>query len=623
MLYEIHVKAFRTGSTVFEDVDTNSYRAEKNGIKIWTHESNGITEVTVRPDTPENRILEITHRITIGLRNFDKVIVPDSGRYISQKFQLVDFWGFDKKSLINNVCIPLYIFTGQDHAANLAFGMIGQLYETRFRCLQPYIGRALSAFTRKLTLEISRGYDECPIPVEISLQNEDGAIKEYLYYRDFNEGSRSSWISILREFVQHERECLQLASSSNMLALEPYWCSWTDWHSDDVNEEVILKQVEAGVSVGIKNFIVDDGWFGPGLDSDFQTDLNIGDWEPDPVKIGDIRRLTARIRRLGGRSLIWCAPHAVGTVAKCREERYRYLCKDQKNEPIMTYNRFNVLCVRNPEARDIMADICVKLAMEYETEGAKYDLFNCIPDMQCAACDHTHDTDSMLVGLQRLLEHIWSRLMKARPEYIVELKQNYGGAILARYGSIMRAGDTPYSAEGNFIRTAYIQAYSPYSLNDYQTLTNFDKVESAAMIVIKMLSVGIPAYSMDIVSLDGRHRSMLKFYNTWYKDNISAFAEFRQPEDRDMSHWTACKDDHEIHFILNGCNEVSIGEESRISILNGSYHEVLTLRCSRPGVFMVSTYDCTGSPTRERVSMDDHVEMKVPIGGMLVLDTER
>lgn len=366
--------------------------------------------------------------------------------------------------------------------------------------------------------------------------------------------------------------------------------------------------------MGIKNFIIDDGWFGPGLDSSLDVTLNIGDWEVDPAKISDLSQLSRKIRELGGRSIIWCAPHAVGEGAKCRQERMPYLCRDAQDQLVFTKNRFNVLCVRNAEAREIMADICVKLAVEYETDGAKYDLFNCIPDIICCSKEHDHDTESNIVGLAKLFALIWQKLHKVKPGYIIELKQNYGGLFLARYGSMMRAGDTPYNCEGNYLRTAFVQSYTPYAVNDYQTITNYDCPEVAAMMIIKMLAVGIPAYSMDLTNLNHEHLQVLSNYHQWYLNKLELFMLFREPVDLDLRVWKAGGAAEDIYMIVDNPKRITIAESKNFTILNGTRQEEVLLE-GTGGVYQLTYIDCKGSVIgSECVSLKGLTEIKVPAG---------
>lgn len=617
---EIEIKT-NQGTVLFTNVDLEQGDYTKDGIRLRLSSYKGISKVNVAPNAVGLRVACVKYRISTGLRNLKHVIIPDCGRFYSTREQLVDFWGFSAKSLISHIRVPIFIFTGLDHSTSLAFGIIGLLYETEFRCLEPFYARALSAYTKRLTLEISRGTKDYPIPAEAV--EEDGSITEYLYLRNHPLGSNQSWFSTLREFCMYEQDLYNLQLPYSEGVFDPLWCSWTDWHSDQVTEKVILDNVKLGVDLGIKNFIIDDGWFGPGLDSSLDVTLNIGDWEVDPAKISDLSQLSRKIRELGGRSIIWCAPHAVGEGAKCRQERMPYLCRDAQDQLVFTKNRFNVLCVRNAEAREIMADICVKLAVEYETDGAKYDLFNCIPDIICCSKEHDHDTESNIVGLAKLFALIWQKLHKVKPGYIIELKQNYGGLFLAQYGSMMRAGDTPYNSEGNYLRTAFVQSYTPFAVNDYQTITNYDCPQAAAMMIIKMLAVGIPAYSMDLTNLKREHLQVLSNYHQWYLQKLELFKHFRVPEDLDLRLWKLSSDQEELYFVVDNLDRVKVDGSKNFTLLNGTKQEELLLEAAG-GIYQLTYIDCTGIEINtEHVSLNGLTAVKFPAGGRIEAQIQR
>lgn len=616
MYCEIEVATKNEKTVIFNNANLQGAEYCKDGITIKLSPQSGVTKVTVIPTAKDIRITKITYRIAINLRNFESVIIPDCGRFYSKQQQLVDFWGYEGKSTVNHIRIPLFIFTGLDHSSSFAYGIIGQPYETKFQCLEPYYARALSAYTRTLRLEIGRGIEGYPIPTNY-LNQDDGSITEYLFIKDYPSGSSQSWLMTLREFCLKEQQLFGLQLSYDEGTLEPLWCSWTDWHSDNVTEAVILENVKQGVSLGIKNYIIDDGWFGPGLDSNMDTALNIGDWDVDPAKIKDLKALNHEIRKLGGRPLIWCAPHAVGAIAKCRNERLKYLCKDKNGELIETKNKFNVLCFRNAEAREIMANICVRLAIDFDTDGAKYDVFNCIPGKKCYSDNHDHDTDSMIEGLYKLLELIWKKIKRIKPNYIIELKQNYGGSYLAQFGSMMRAGDTPYNIDGNYCRTAMLQGYTPYTINDYQTITNQDKVEFSALMVIKMMAVGIPSYSMDMTSLSQEHMSMLKNYNEWYLRHLEQFKKFRLPVGFDLNVWKSEGPVEDIYFILNNVSRVKIDTNEAFTILNGSIHENIIIE-GEPCRYKFKYYGCTGELIKvEEQQLNGITQINLPLGGRL------
>ena len=551
---------------------------EKDGITLQCEEIDNVLKVSAFSDN--SLITGMCHRISVGLRNFSTVIIPDGGRSIIKEWHPVYFWKFNSTSNVSNICLPLYIFNGQNLYANLAFGVIGDDIETSFRCIEPNSERALMAFYRRLTLEIKneREYSK-------------SSVCEYLYYRDYQEQQENkSWVNVISEFSQIKKEKYNIQYPVNNHTLDPLWCSWTDWHSDDVTEEVILDNVKEGLAIGITNYIIDDGWFGPGLDSDFSIKLNIGGWNADKTKIKDIAKLSDKIKEMGGRSIIWCAPHAVGESAECRGERLPYLMRDEKGALIETSNKFNVLCLRSPEARRIMVDICKKLARDYRTDGAKYDLFNCIPLTECQNPDHKHDTDSMVDGLNMLIKEIYEETTKINPDYIIELKQNYGGPLLASYGTMMRAGDTPYCPQGNFLRTAYIAGYTPFAINDYQTITSFDTIDDTVKIIASMLAVGVPSYSMDLCRLSEEHKKVISALNHWYIENIvrDGVVE-RENIDNIQNLWRISKKNEDIYFVLGNIQRFSVESGRKFQILNGSCANSLEIKFKRR--FNVTQYN--------------------------------
>jgi hypothetical protein len=291
--------------------------------------------------------------------------------------------------------------------------------------------------------------------------------------------------------------------------------------------------------------------------------------------------------------MIWCAPHAVAPAAKCFKQRQAYLIMDDKENLLMTHNGFHCLCFMSPEAREIMADICASFIERWDFDGAKYDLFNCIANLKCTNPNHHHDVSSMIEGLDKTLALIDQKTRQLKPDYIVELKQNYGTPFLARYGTMMRAGDTPYNPAGNFARTIYNQAYTPYSINDYQTITNEETPETTACIVIKMITAGIPSYSIDLFRLNQANKTVIANYNNWYIDNIELFHNYRVPLDADNNIFKIAQAEHDYLFLVNTGGIVDIDKPT--TILNGTFEESLFIKLPDDKVAAIKIFDCNGT----------------------------
>lgn len=599
--FEINVVLKSGKQALFTDIlYGREYASEKDGIKIRIG-SEFPSPITVTPPCIDDPVASISYNLYTDMKNYHKVIIPESGRWWINMTQLVSFWRFNKESAIDDSKMPIYIFTGQDLYMSMAFGVIGENYETSFRTLEPKVNRALIAYMRRLSMQITRGTATYPIPESVSKRNPDGSITEYLYFVTSEDRKNESWVLTLRDFASYQKKFYDLPDFTIDKSMAPVWCSWTDWFSDDVTDEVIVKNVKEGVKLGIRNYIIDDGWFGPGLDNDFDVRLNIGDWRPDPKKIKDMGKLVQDIKKEGGVPMIWCAPHAVAEGADCFEERKKYLIRNKDGELLLTGNKFHSLCFMCPEAREIMADICAGFVKEWDFDGAKYDLFNCIPNMKCTNPDHHHDVTSMMEGLALTLELIDKKTRAIKKDYIVELKQNYGTPFLARYGTMMRAGDTPYNPEGNFMRTLYIQAYTPFSINDYQTITNMDSPEDAACIVLKMMAVGIPSYSIDFARLNDDNKKVIANYNSWYNENIPNLKKYRIPQDAENNVFKIPASPKDIFFLVNEGGNIEI--EKSTTVMNATFRKTLFVRNVKGGAATITQYNCFGE-VASKITLD-------------------
>ncbi len=569
--------------------------------------------VTVRPPGGE-RIVSLEYLLRAPMGNFDEVVPPDSGRWFMNLMHVTGFWKYGRlaQSKINDVKVPLYLFTGRDGNVELAMGVLGELVETDLRLLEPVSNRALNVHTRGVEVSVRRGTDEYPLPRSVPAA--DGSVTEYVYLRTRPEqGSHGPWLDVLRDFSERTRSVFGLEDRIVATSFEPFWCSWTDWASDDIGEDMVLENVKIGLDVGVRNFIIDDGWFGPGLDTAYETPLNIGDWTPDPAKFPDMHGLVRRIEALGARAVIWCAPHAVGPASDAFAGRRHLLIAPASGEPVLGETQFYSLCFMNAEARRAMADVCVRLVQEYGFHGAKYDLFNWIPDLRCESPHHEHDLDSMLIGLRLMLAEADRRTHELSPDYIVELKQNYGTVFLTPYGTCMRAGDAPFDPRTNFLRTLHVQAYTPAAINDYQTFGPDDSPQDVAVAVIAMLAAGIPAYGSDFARLSDQSRDVLRWYHRLYADNMSGFLEHRTAHNASHGVLRARAAERDIVFVLQPSTSCRIDRPA--VVLNGGYATRLTVDAEAAGLCFTVLSPSGGRLTEPREHPGGPLTVDVPPGG--------
>ncbi len=568
--------------------------------------------VNIKSINPGEYVESVAYRFILDMKNYSKVIAPDSGRWYLRHTSLIDFWKNCREftSDISDVKMPLFIFLNESGNAETAVGVIGRNWETEFSIIEPESNRALNVHTGQIVLQIKKGTKD------YSLHTRE--LEEYLYLFSAKESKRIPWMLIQRHFSDVLRKQYDLKDIYNENAFEPIWCSWVDWDSKEINTKMLLESMEEGVKTGIKNFIIDDGWYGHGLDSDYSTEMNIGDWEPDKNKIPDMHQLVEKAHKMGARTIIWCAPHAVAKYSKAYKQNYKLLLADEGGKPVMNEPQYHSYCFCCPESRKEMVDICVKLFKNWNFDGAKYDLFNWIPNYKCKSPYHTHDTESAIEGLEMTLEEIWKRTTEIKPSNIIELKQNYGTPFFSQYGSLMRAGDAPFDGETNFQRMIHIQSYTPYALNDYQTFTKQDSEIDVAVAIIKMLAVGIPAYGVNFKKLSEDVKKVIKHYNEFFHINKRVLKEPRVPLNANNTVIKIDSDNVNYIFVLLEQEVIQVSE--RCVIFNGTYSEYLTINCHNKEWCNVQIFDCKGNKMGNLTIEKGLSQIECPCGGRVFVE---
>lgn len=276
-----------------------------------------------------------------------------------------------------------------------------------------------------------------------------------------------------------------------------------------MDQTVFTDNVKAGLELEFQNFVLDDGWFGPGLDSDYETVLNIGDWQPDTVRFPDMTEMLEELHVAGAKVLLWCAPHAIGPASNSFSTNAGLLVEDPTGVPIINPTMFYSLCFRSRQARAKMLSVVENLGATYQIDRFKFDLFNWLPSENCAGVHHRHDTESAMAGLVMHLAEARESIDGIGRPMTIELKQDYASPQAAVTGTVVRAGDAPYASKTNFDRMLYMQARNLPALNDYQTFPPSTNASSIALIGMRMIAGGIPAWGKDLRSLTPSQREAM------------------------------------------------------------------------------------------------------------------
>lgn len=554
-----------------------------------------------------SKLSKLAFDFTFPMQNLSAVIGPDSGRWFFRFSSVIDFWKNSRstKSYIGEIREPLFVFAGDDGYVDYAFGVFAPSIEMQFDIIEPVSNRALNVHTGNVHIRISLGTVDYPLN---SSRFDCG-----LFIYDRKEAkTASNWLDIHRSYTNQMQRFADFDEHRCLDAFAPFWCSWVDWDSKDLSTEMLINNIENGTKVGVSNFIIDDGWYGNGLDCGYSEEMNIGDWCPDAEKIPDICYLIECAHNLKARVLIWCAPHAVGRASSAFREYQNLLLSDKDGKPIINQPQYYSYCFCNAKARLRMVEICTSLAL-LGFDGIKLDLFNWVPIDECKSTQHSHDIVSPMQGLQMVLSEISARTHDIKKNFIIELKQDYSTGSNSRYGDLIRAGDSPFDIRTNFLRMLHIQGYTPKALNDYQSFTSADSPQDIACIIIVMMSVGVPAYGCDFSKLEHSQLSVIKYYNNWYSCHHIQLSNYRDSVATTGAVMKATGD-CSIYFAVSSSSFITIIEDKCI-VLNGTFSDSVPLRLRENLIYTADINDCFGKRLNAYRNLYGDLTLKVPKGG--------
>lgn len=563
--------------------------------------------VSLRLQRQDGREMDIDHvefEIQTPLLNFDKIVLPDSGREFLFKDRAVFLRSAPSGVNAPNDGLPFLAFTDQTGRVSAAFGLVSYTRESRCYCLEPKLS------TRKAMLG---GADWVVMRFRAPAEGWHHGRTKRLEETVFVGAGYRTWFHALRTFSGHYRRRHRVAYPAPPAAWEPTWCTWTAWCSDLMTPERVLANARIARDLGIGTIILDDGWFGPGLDTDDRP-LNIGDYGPDAAKLPDLGGLVREIHGLGQKVLLWYAPTCIAPTSRAFAGLQAHVIHSG-GKPVLAPNGFNNLCPCNPEVRRHVCRETARMLDEYGADGFKVDLYNTLPVTPCDN-PHVHDENSMIAGVRRMMREMWAVVRARRPDALLELKQNYANPIGAQFGTMVRAGDTAYDVNTNLERCAYIQAYGPVVHNDYLACSTEDSPRDVAIMMIKMLTAGVPTFSLDLPRQPRATRRVIGAWLAFYRERLGLWKAPREPLDGHLDTWCMGTRREAMISVTGRAAEVRVPAAPVWWLMNGTGRHGFHLLTAASRRVCLTWYDHNLAETgRRRVTLRDRFWLDVVPGG--------
>jgi alpha-galactosidase len=589
----------------FENLPSAPRTRRKDGI-VWTAGGGECVNFRfARADGAPMDVEWVEVRFTVPILNFSKVILPDGGREYIFKDRALFLRSTVTQVSAPNDGHPFVALVDQTGERTYAYGLLSYLRESVCRCVNPLLSarKAMRGGHDVLTLAFR-------LPGAGWRYGKTEAVSETL----FRSADQPTWFHALRRYTALCREIHGVSYPVNPKAFDPTWCTWTAWCSDRMNEKTVLANAVLARQSGMRSIILDDGWFGPGLDTDDRP-LNIGDYAPDPDKFRDLPRLIRKLHGMGLDVLLWYAPTCISPDSQIFARFKDHLVCHQ-GKPVMAPNGFYNLCPSDPDVRAHVRSEIERMLTAYGADGFKVDLYNTLPLTPCDGT-HTHESDSLIEGVRRLEQEIWETLQRVRPGGTLELKQNYGNVISARWGTMVRAGDTAYDMDTNFDRCAYLQTYAPATHNDYFACSVHDAPRDLALMMIKSITAGVPTFSLDLVRQPPATLAVIKAWLSFYNARRPLWVLPREPLDPRLETWRMGNAETTVVTALFGAAEIRLPAARETIVLNGTGRDRLYVIPESAGPATVQIRDWRlRAVSRQRMVLKAGVPLAIPSGGL-------
>jgi hypothetical protein len=201
-----------------------------------------------------------------------------------------------------------------------------------------------------------------------------------------------------------------------------------------------------------------------------------------------------------------------------RYERAKPYFVVSDGKPYSTPGLFSTLCPRNPEARKMMLET-LRQVLSYHPDGVKPDLFNYMPITPCES-DHEHDIPTFLEATKVCFEMMDAEIRKHDPEMVSMAKNDEANVDFCQYAPAVRCGDSPYDPNIMFLRAAYPNAFAKTVVNDYLMLAGPETTEEIARCLIKQVTMGVPAVSIDLLNTPAHQKAVLKAWIGLYNNQL-------------------------------------------------------------------------------------------------------
>ncbi len=202
------------------------------------------------------------------------------------------------------------------------------------------------------------------------------------------------------------------------------------------DEARLLAMMDVAVKTGVEMFVLDDGWFGKGVNARNSDNAGLGDWQTNPEKLPhDLQWLAEQAHSRGLKFGLWVEPEMVNPRSELFEKHPDWAVKLPGREQRLGRNQLP-LDLSKPEVEEFAYHVVADLLDKYPgIEYIKWDNNGHLQDAGSQGATPAGQMN-MTTEMTRAYYRILDRLIAKYPKIIFQDCASGGGR--AEYGSLQR-----------------------------------------------------------------------------------------------------------------------------------------------------------------------------------------
>ena len=248
---------------------------------------------------------------------------------------------------------------------------------------------------------------------------------------------------------------------SHAQAIRPVLYNAWEVHTFNVNEQNQIELAERAAALGVELFVVDDGWFGNGINARNDDNAGLGDWQVNREKFPrGLTPLIERVKQLGMRFGIWVEPEMVNPQSELYAAHPEWVYHFPHRERTQQRNQL-MLNLARPDVVEYLFQALDKLLGENEITFVKWDFNRALTEPGWPDAPRARQREMWVRHVQNLY-NLLQRLRERHPQVVWESCASGGGRAdlgILQYTDQVWTSDNTDAFERLFIQYGYTQAY--------------------------------------------------------------------------------------------------------------------------------------------------------------------